>query len=189
MPKKVKMEVIDIVAPSYMNSKVMASTLVAHPNNLIGKKVILPATDYDKDSDKYYLKLQFKIKKLDSNKAITLFDGSECLRDYISRMVVRRVRRVDIVQDIKTKDGSLIRIKSIAVLPGRANKSIEKKVRKRIYEILEEKVKSESLDNFVRFLLNDNLKNFIIKEIKKIYPAKFFEIRKTEILKHSESLE
>jgi small subunit ribosomal protein S3Ae len=87
--------------------------------------------------NKYYLKLNFKITKVNGQLAFTDFDGSECLRDYISRMILRRVRRIDTVQNFTTTDGKKIRVKGLGIIGRRVKSSIQKMVSNKIKDILQ----------------------------------------------------
>jgi len=171
-----------IVAPKMFGEKEIGRTMVADPEALVGREITLSLMELANNFAKYYMKFSFKVKKIEGSKAFSDFDGSECLRDYISRMILRRVRRIDTVQDLQTKDGVKIRVKGLAIAPRKIKSSVEKIVRKRLKEMIKEEVESSSLDDFVQKIINDDIKNKILKEARKIYPVRNFEIRKTEIL-------
>lgn len=180
--KKAKIkEWFSIIAPKIFDEKELGRTTATDPKNLINRKIVLSAIDLTNDISKYYLKFSFKINKVDGNKALTEFDGSECLRDYISRMVVRRVRRIDTVQDFVTTDGRKIRVKCIAVIPRRIKSSIQKNVRNKIKELVKTDVENSTLEEFVGKIFSDDIKNKVLKEARRIYPVRNFEIRKTEV--------
>ena len=181
--KRVKKEWYTILAPNYFKNKEIGKTLANDPKLLIGRRLTISAIDLTNDLSKYYLKLTFRIVDFDSEKKIakTEFDQSECLRDYIARMVIRRVTRIDVIQDEITKDNKKIRVKSIAVLPKRPTSSVKKCVRKRIREIVKEILSNCSLADFVHGILNEEWKKKIANEIRKIYPLRNFEIRKVEV--------
>jgi len=171
-----------IISPKVFGEKEIGLTMASDPKLLIGREIILSALELTENVNKYYLKILFKINKVEGNKAFTEFHGAECLQDYISRMVVRRVRRIDTIQDVFTKDGIELRVKCICVVSRKAKGSIEKAIRKKIEEIIKQEVEAKNLDDFVRGLISDEIKTKIIEETKKIYPIKNFEIRKVEVL-------
>jgi small subunit ribosomal protein S3Ae len=172
-----------IVAPKYFNEKEIGKTLASEPELLIGRRIVVSAVDLTNNFNKYYLKLIFRIHKIDGNKALAEFDGSECLRDYISRMVLRRVRRIDTVQDFVTKDGVKIRIKGLAVIGRRVKSSIQENVKRQIESMLKSMVEGLSFEELVKKIISDEIKNRILQEAKRIYPVRYFEIRKTEVLR------
>jgi len=181
MAKKKAKQWLTIVTPDLFGKKEIGHTLVEEPSDAIGRRLVVSAIDVLDDYSKYYLKMSFKIVKVENQIAYTDFDGLECTRDYIARMVVRRVRRIDLVIDRKTKDGRLLRIKTIAVAGRRIQSGIQKKIRKRIDEIITEKIKDMTMDEFIKAVVSDKLKNEIKKEVKKVYPLRYFEFRKIEV--------
>ena len=127
------------------------------------------------------MKFFFRIKKVEKDKAFAEFDGSECMRDYISRMVLRRARRIDVVQDLVTKDGKKITVKGL-IISRRIKSNIEKTIRARMKEVIKAEVENSTLDEFIEKILTDELKSRILKEGRKIYPIRNFEVRKTKVI-------
>jgi len=171
-----------ILAPKYLGEKEIGMTLASEENSLIGRRVEVSPVELTNDMSKYYMKFIFKIIKVEDEKAFTEFDGSECTRDYISRMVLHKVRRIDVIQDLVTKDGKKIRVKSLAIARKKMASSIEKVVRKEIEKRMKEIVENSLLEEFVKKILSDEIKIKMLKEIAKIYPLRNFEIRKTEMI-------
>ena len=175
-------ETYTIILPKFFDEKEIGTTFASEPKLLIGREIILSALELTDNVNKYYLKFLFKINRVEGNKAFTEFHGTDCLQDYISRMVVRRVKRIDTVQDLMTKDKVKLRVKSICVLPRKAKSSVQLNVRNKIKEIIGREVESCSLDDFVKKLISDEIKNKVLIEGRKIYPIKNFEIKKVEVL-------
>jgi small subunit ribosomal protein S3Ae len=171
-----------VISPKFFGRREIGRTLTTSPEALIGRRIGVSAIELTEDIKKYYLKFNFRIEGVKEDKAYTRFDSSECLRDYISRMVLKRRRKVDSIQDLRTKDGVRLRVKGIAMIPRRIKSSIEKRVRDRIKEIVQKEVESGSLDDFLKKLINDEIKNKVLVEVSKIYPVSKFEIRKVETL-------
>ena len=176
-------EWVDIIAPPYFGATDLGKTLAVEPEKVVGRRITLSALDVSENVNKFYLKVFFRIVKLEGNKALTEFDGSECLRDYISRMVLRRVRRIDTVQDLQTKDGKMIRVKGLAVISRRAKRNVQIAVKNRIMEMLKSLVESSTLEQFVEDIFTDEIKSRILQEVRVIYPVRNFEIRKTEMVR------
>jgi ribosomal protein S3AE len=169
-----------LIAPKNFNEKEIGRTLVDDPEKLIDRRIILNMTELTDDFSKYYFKLSFRVKKIEGKKAYTEFDSSECLRDYISRMVILRIRRIDTIQDLVLKDGTKIRVKCLAIVPRRIKSSIQVKIRNRIKDLIKEEVERITLEDFMSELMEDEMKRKILMEIRKIYPVRNFEIRKVE---------
>lgn len=171
-----------IIAPKVFGEREIGVVPASEDKLLLGRRLTISAIDLTNDFDKYYLKLSFKIIGVNGDKALTRFDGSECTRDYISRMVLHKVTRVDNIQDLVTKDGVKIRVKSLTVLSGRTSSLIKKTVRAKVGEMMRDFVTNMTLDDFIRGMLSGKIKKTIFQTVRKIHPVRYFEIRKTEVL-------
>jgi len=170
-----------LIAPKLFKEKELGKIMVSDPEKLVGRKISFSVMELADNIDKYYMKFIFRVKNIENKKAFTEFAGSECLRDYISRMVLRGVRRVDVIKDFVTKDSIKIRVKGLAIISRKAKSTIQKKIRSRLQELLKEEVESGTLDDFIGKIISDEAKFRILAELRKIYPIRNFEIRKTEV--------
>jgi small subunit ribosomal protein S3Ae len=181
VPKSKKVKVwLKLITPEFLGKKELGEIPVNEPEAAKGRRVILSAIDVLGDFNKYYLKFIFKVGEVDNQNAYLYFDGIECTRDYIARMIRRRVDRIDFVIDKVTKDGVKLRIKTLAVTR-RVSSEIKTKIRKKIEEILDKEVPNLTMNEFVLKVLSDEFKNFIISSLHKIYPVRHFEFRKIEV--------
>ncbi|MBI4894327.1 MAG: hypothetical protein HY833_01175 [Candidatus Aenigmarchaeota archaeon] len=172
-----------ITSPEIFGAKDIGKTTASDPAFLKGRKITVSAIEITNNFSKYYVKFQFRVADLVGNKVVTEFDGSECMRDYIARMVIRYVRRIDAVQDLETRDGVKIRVKSLSIVSKKMKSSIVKIVRRRMQELVADEVKKSSLSDFLERMLDDKAKTRILNEVRRIYPIRNFEFRKTEILR------
>jgi len=170
-----------IVAPKMFGEKEVGRTMVAEPEHLMGRKISLSLIELTDNFEKFYMKFNFRVARVEGNKAFTEFDSSECMQDYISRMIIRRVRRIDTVQDLKTKDGVFLRVKGLAVISRRIKSSIEKNIRNNIKEMIKDFVEKSTFEELVESIINDELKNIILRQSRKTYPVRNFEVRKTQV--------
>jgi small subunit ribosomal protein S3Ae len=188
MPKSKKVKVwLKLITPEFLGKKEVGEIPANEAEATKGRRIILSAIDVLGDFNKYYLKFIFKVGEVDNQNAYLFFDGLECTRDYIARMVRRRVDRTDFIVDKVTKDNIKLRIKTITVTR-RVPRSIRTKIRKTIDEILEKEVPNLTMEEFVLKVISENLKNFIINTINKIYPIRHFEFRKIEVKTPLETL-
>ena len=171
-----------IIAPKMFDEREIGKTMISDPDNLVGRKVNLSVLELTDDFSKYYMKISFQVDKVDEKKAYTTFTGTEVMRDYISRLVLRRVRRIDNVENVTTKDGFKVVVKTVAIVPRRIKSSIQKVIRVEIKAMVKEDVEKISLEEFVQSVLSDELKNKILRRIRRIYPVRTFEIRKVEAI-------
>lgn len=172
-----------IVAPDMFGKVEIGRTLTDDPDKIIGRKISVSLMNLLNDFRKYYIKFSFVVVSIDGMNALTEFDGSETMRDYVSRLVRRRSRRVDTIQDLVTKDGVNIRVKSLAIIPRQVKTSVKDTVRNSIREIVKNEVERSTLESLLKRIISDDIKHRILRESSRIYPVRSFEIRKTEILR------
>ena len=171
-----------ILTPKYFGEREIGKTISATSEALVGKTVNISAVEVTNDINKYYLKLKFKINSVNSDKAFTQFYGSECLQDYISRMVLHRIRRIDSIQDLTTSDKIKIRVKGLTIVSKRVKSSIAVKIREFVSAVVKKQVEESTLEELLQNILSNELKNKILKEGRRIYPIRNFEVRKTEVI-------
>lgn len=171
-----------ILAPKMFGSVELGQTVADNPDMLIGRKMEVNLMKLMNDFKKYYMKFLFKVISVDGNNALTEFYGSECISDYVSRMVLRYSRRIDTVQDLDTKDGVKLRVKGLAIIRGRVKSSIKSSVRNTIRETIKREVEKVTLEDFIKGIVSDIIKSKILRESRKVYPVHNFEIRKAEVL-------
>jgi len=181
-PKAKVKEWYSIVSPKLFGEVEIGKTMASDPEKLVGRRVKISLLELTNNYNKFYVKFVFRIKRIEGMKAYAEFDGSEVMQDYISRMILRRVRRIDTIQDLKTKDGVRIRIKGLAIISRRIKSSIISRIRNQIREMMVEEVENSSFDDFVEKVMSDEIKGKILRAARQTYPVRNFEIRKTEIL-------
>lgn len=172
----------DIVAPKMFGENVIGETIAADPKQLAGRTLEVSLMEVTKDYSKFYVKLRLKVDKIDGAKAYTKFVGHSCTRERVYRMVQRRVRKVECIQDVKTTDDKKLRIKTVFVLIKRVNTSVKSVAREKAKVMIEDAASKSSFEDFVLMMVKGELQSTIRKEIGKIYPIGDIEIRKTEVL-------
>jgi ribosomal protein S3AE len=122
------------------------------------------------------------VSNVKDGKAYTQFDGMECLRDYISRLIRYGIKRIDTNQVLTTSDRVKLRVKSIIITSKKIKKKVEIVLKRYVEERIKETVEKNKLDDFIKAIVSDTLKNSVIRGGSKIYPIRAFEIRKVERL-------
>ena len=170
-----------IVAPKMFGNRVLGETFALDPDNI--PKRVLSATliDLTGEPSKYYFKLFFKIREIKDGKARTEYVGHECTRDFLARIVNIRTNRIDTNDIFSLKEGK-IRVKTIAITTSHVRASVATDLRKKISQLLSEKLSSMSLDEFVNDMIEGKIQSSVRSEVNKIYPLRSFEIKKTKVL-------
>jgi len=171
-----------IIAPKLFENRELGRAMVTEPEQLVGRKINVSLLELMNNFNKFYMKFIFRITKVDGTNAYAEFAGSEVMRDYVSRMVLKRIRRIDTVQVLETKDKRKVRVKGLAIVSKKVKSSIEKIIRSHIREALEKEISQMNFDDFIMVLTTDELKNFVLHGARRLYPVRNFEIRKTEVV-------
>ena len=164
-------------------SKVIGETPAFDSKNVIGRIYEASLVELTGNMNKFYIKVKLKIHKIDGFKAYTIFVGHEYTRDRIYRLVQRRSERIDVIKDIKLKDGTKMRFKVLIIMIRNTSNSINTSVRKKAEDMLKKLVKNSDITSVVDDVLKGNYNRALKEELKKIYPVGAVEIMKTEVLK------
>ncbi|NPA85858.1 MAG: 30S ribosomal protein S3ae [bacterium] len=173
----------EIYAPPYFEEKLLGETPADDPSKVINRMVETTLFELLGNSQKMYLKLYFRILRVQGTKAYTEFWGHELARDYLTRIVVKRTTRIDHVFDVTTKDGALVRVKPIVITKYRCARRQETAIRKLLQEKITEIAKGLNFADFVKYMVTEQLCSALEPHINKIYPVKKFHIRKSEVFR------
>jgi len=171
-----------VLAPSTFGFAEIGLIPANDPDSLIGRTVEISFYDISKDITQLQIKLKFQIVEVDGDTAYTQLKLYELTRDYIRSIVRRGTSRIDAIKDIETKDGVRLRVMTMAVTQNRVKTSQKKAIRKIMFEIIDEKAKELSFDEFIQQSVLGNIAAEIEVRAKKIYPLKKAEVRKIKVL-------
>jgi small subunit ribosomal protein S3Ae len=174
-------EWFQIKAPEYFKNVVIGETPTFDNKLVKGRVVEASLIELTNDPGKYYIKFFFKVTDLDANVANTKFHGHVCTKDYIARIVQVRTSRIDTNNIVELKDGKL-RIKGIAITNRRVKVSLKSDIRKAVIVAIKEEVGKLTTKDFIKAMIEGKLQNEIKKDLTKLYPVRFFEFRKTEVI-------
>ena len=172
----------EIVSPKLFGEKVVGETPAVEPKQLIGRKIQTSTVEVSKDFSRFFVKLNFQITDVNGNKAFTKLVGHDVMNERIYRMVQRHVRRVDVIQDVVTKDKIKIRVKTVFTLARRVNTALKFSARAVAKDLVEKTASQTNFDDFMESVIKGDIQHKIRKDCSKIYPVANVEIRKTEVL-------
>lgn len=171
-----------IYTPKMFGEAKIGETLASNPESLIGRVVETTMKDLTGDITKQHVKLKFKIVEVKGDKAYTKFYGQALSRDYMRSQIRRKTTRVEGVTDVVTKDGSKLRVKTIALAIGRAQTAQEKAIRRIMSSKVLKAAKKATLDRFIQEVVLGKTSSDMYKAASKIYPLKRVEVRKIKVL-------
>lgn len=172
-----------IISPKSFGNTFVADTPTTDPKSLVGRNVEVNVGDFFRQPNKYYMKIKFRIDRVEGKEAYTSFNGYSCLNEYISRYVRRGSEKVTLIDYVTTKDNWKIQVYSIAILNRKTDKKVQKAVRKAIQVYLSDKAKASTLEEFMKAVIAGIHQKHIKKTFSKIYPIRFSEISKIEVIK------
>ncbi len=171
-----------ILTPESFGLKEIAETPSETPEQLLGRIAETTLYNLNGDIKKEYVKLFFKVMKVDGNQAHTMFIGHDVTQDYIRRLVRRRKSRIDAIFPLTTTDGYKIRVKVTAIADRRLNSSLKSAIRKKIIEAVMDKGTKMPFYEFVNYMLSENIVQDIEKSVRTVYNIKKIEVRKSNLI-------
>ena len=172
----------DINTPPYFGGTTLGSVPSEDPNKLMGRIVETTLYDLTGDFSQQYLKLRFQVMGVTGAEASTVFKGHEYARDYLRSLVRRGSTRVDAIQNVTTKDGFKLRVSIVALSVIRLNKMQISSMRRVAREILTEKAKDLTFDQFAQEAVLGKIASDIYNVAKKITPLRHVGVRKSKLI-------
>lgn len=172
----------EIQVPDIFDVDSITETPAEKDSQVVGRTVSENLTELMEDSSKYYVDVSFKVTEVEGNKAFTEIDGMECSSEYVSRMIRKRSRRLDLVEDFQTDDDRTVRIKVVGATVKKTSTKTLQDARQEISDIIEERASEQSYNELMENIFMDNLQEEFRDAANKIYPFRDLEVRKTELL-------
>lgn len=178
----------NILAPKSFDGIILAQTPTTDSKSLRGRNIEVNAMRLTGDPRKQHMKLSFIVDSIEGKTVMTKFNGFECVREHILRMIRKRNKKVQSVFNATTKDNWLLKVTFLSMLKGTPGKEVQKSFRKFMTNTFIEAAKRSTVNELVRNVLNTKLQMSIKKEGNKIYPVRFCEVEKIRVLRHSEEM-
>ena len=171
-----------IVAPQYFGATELGSVPAEEQTKLVGRVVDATLYDLTNDFAHQYLKMYFQVSSVEGKIARTVFKGHEYSRDYLRSLVRRKTTRIDMLQNVNTKDGYQLRLAICAFTLTRIRTTQEQAIRGIMKRIVDEKSKALTFDQFVQEVVLGKIASDIYNEAKKIAPMRHIGIRKSKLV-------
>ena len=171
-----------LVAPEFFDKKEIGETPAASSDIVIGRIAESTLYDFSGNVRKMHVKLYFRVKSVEGTKASTQFIGHDMSTDYIKRLVRRRRSRIDAILDVTTIDGYKLRVKVMGITEKRIGSSKKKLLHKAMNDFVSEKLEQMTFAEAVKYIISDNAQKELYTALKKIYPMRNVELRKSELL-------
>ena len=171
-----------ILTPESFGFKEIAETPAETPEKLMGRVAETTLYNINGDIKKEYVKLYFKINKVDGNQAFTQFIGLYVTQYYIIILLMIIRYRIDAIFPLTTVDGFTIRVKITTIADKRINSSLKSAIRKKIVEAVTNNGTKMNFYEFVNYMLSEKIVQDIEKNVKPVYNLKRIEVRKSNLI-------
>lgn len=178
-----------IVAPKSFGEKEIAETPATDPKTLMGRTIEVSVNDLLGQRGKDYQKLKFKVDRIENKVAYTVFNGYHVVREFLSRVVRKRLQKIEIIGDFKTKDEWLLHISALAIMNRNVERNIQTKVRLWVMDNIRQSTDNAGVDEFMKYIVAGTIQHRMKKQCSKIYPVRFFEIAKIQVARMPEKPE
>ncbi|MBI4017458.1 MAG: hypothetical protein HY366_00765 [Candidatus Aenigmarchaeota archaeon] len=172
----------ELVAPKLFGERIITETPASDVVQLTGRTVVVNAATLTGNPSKYYYKIRFRVSNISGRRVLCEYDGHECSRDFVSRMIRRRSRRIDTRDVVTLQDGKRLVVKVIGTTIRTTKSTIESEVAKKVSASVAALAAQLTLEAFVTEMLAGNLQKKIQSDVSKIYPLREVEINKTDVL-------
>ncbi|MCX8198066.1 MAG: 30S ribosomal protein S3ae [Candidatus Micrarchaeota archaeon] len=173
-----------VIAPEMFESKEIGQIVSSDESNLLNRKIKVGLGELlgSFSQSSAYTSIFFRVKEVKGKSAYASFVGHELMPGYVRTLARRRRSVISQVDDVATKDGVRIRIKTICVSGVKVSESVRTDTRKAISSAIKELAKQSEFSALVQEIVFGKFSAKVFNAIKKIGPLKRVEIRKTEVI-------
>jgi small subunit ribosomal protein S3Ae len=124
-----------------------------------------------------------KIVRVEGDKAFTEIVSQEVSRPFLMRMIRRRISKIDYVESFTLADGKKVKLKILVITAYKANAGQKTAVYRKLKEELAKAVPAMDFNSLIVSISTNKFQKEIAKNLKIVYPIRFLEVRKLEVLK------
>lgn len=172
----------DVIAPPMFGNAKIGETPALEAQQIQGRVLESTLGDLIDDFSKSHIKLFFQVKGIEGNRAVTKFIGHDVAPDYVRSQVRRRVSKIEGTWSATTSDGYKLRMNAMATTLKRIQSTQIEAIRALMSEVIGQRAKERTFDQFVQEIVLGKLSSDIYKVIKKICPVRRVEIQKTKLI-------
>ena len=164
------------------NFQRIGETLGESEEHIVGRVYKMTQQEFNGDFTKMHVLLHFRVTEVLGQDALTMFIGHSHQSDHTRRQVRRYRGKIDSVVDIITKDGFLVRIKTMMITEKRIQTSVKAAIRAKAKEMIVGFGAKNFYAKLQSSLINGDLETELLNAVKPIYPMRTCVIRKSQLL-------
>jgi small subunit ribosomal protein S3Ae len=189
----------DIKAPSFFEVRNVGKTLVNKSQGLKNAKDYLKGrvlevslADLTNNQEHSFRKMKLQIQEVAGKNCLTQFHGMDFTSDKLRSLVKKWQSLVEAHMDVKTSDGYLIRVFTIAFTQKRKNQVKKttyatqaqiRQIRKKMFDVIQKEASTCDLRELVQKFVAEVIGTDVQKACQSIYPLQHCHVRKVKILK------
>ncbi|RKO91422.1 ribosomal S3Ae family-domain-containing protein [Blyttiomyces helicus] len=189
----------DIKAPGFFEIRNVGKTLVnrtqglRNANEFLKHRVLeVSLADLNKNQEDSFRKIKLQVHEIQGKNCLTNFYGMDFTSDKLRSLVKKWQSLIEAFVDVKTTDGYLLRLFTIAFTQRRKNQLRKttyatsaqiRQIRQKMFEIMTAQASSCDLKELVQKFVPEVIGKDIEKACQGIYPLQHVYVRKVKILK------
>ena len=175
---------ISVKAPDSFNNITIGYVPITDDEKAKGRVIEVTLFDILKgDPSQHQYKIYFQIVDVKDEKATTIFKRYEYAKEFLRSLIRRGSSKINFIIDVKTKDGSVFRIKVLALTHRQLNTSRKHSLRLIAKEVIEKNVSQMDLDEFVQAACYGKINSDIMGEAKKVIRLRHVGLEKVKLIR------
>ena len=175
---------ISVKAPDSFNNITIGYVPITDDEKAKGRVIEVTLFDILKgDPSQHQYKIYFQIVDVKDEKATTIFKRYEYAKEFLRSLIRRGSSKINFVIDVKTKDGSVFRIKVLALTHRQLNTSRKHSLRLIAKQVIEKNVSQMDLDEFVQAACYGKINSDIMGEAKKVIRLRHVGLEKVKLIR------
>ncbi len=162
--------------------KIIGETIAEEESMLLGRTFEIMQNELDGDFTKMHVKIQFRVKEVVGNDALTEYVGHDVMKDFVRRQIRRDRGKIDDSIDVVTDDGFFIRIKPFIVTRSRVKASQKQETRSSARNVIIQFCSKSTWISIQKALMDGSLEEAVTKEITKIQPVRSVIFRRSQLM-------
>ena len=178
---------VSVKAPDSFNNVTIGYIPITDDEKAKGRVLEVTLFDILKgDPSQHQYKIYFQITEVKNEKAVTIFKRYEYAKEFLRSLVRRGSSKINFIIDAKTKDGSIFRIKVLALTHRQLNTSRKHSLRLIAKQVIEKNVSQLDLDQFVQAACYGKINSDIMGEAKKVIHLRHVGLEKVKLIRTAE---
>ena len=178
---------VSVKAPDSFNNITIGYIPITDDEKAKGRVLEVTLFDILKgDPSQHQYKIYFQITDVKDEKAKTVFKRYEYAKEFLRSLIRRGSSKISFIIDAKTKDGSVFRIKVLALTHRQLNTSRKHSLRLIAKEVIEKNVSQMDIDQFVQAACYGKINSDIMGEAKKVIRLRHVGLEKVKLIRTAE---